>query len=100
MEFISPATPEACRPKIGKPVCVVLHDGSRFYGYLHAAEEERLVLSAKPGENAGLSGKNTVKKNVRTKAVFPIPQYGYPGGLLALEWPLIALVITLPFLLI
>lgn len=100
MEFIGPVTPEACRPLLGKPVCVVLNDGGRYYGYVHAVEEDRLLLTANPERTGTPPGKKATKPHTRTKAVFPTSRYGYPGGILALDLALIAIVIPLPFLLI
>lgn len=99
LDFISPVTPETCRPLIGKPVCVVLHDGSRYYGYLQVAETDRLLLAANADGDNERSGPATRTTPLRKNAHFPDPRYGYPGGKLVLPLERVALLFTLPFLL-
>lgn len=99
VEFISPVTPESCRSKIGKPVCVVLQDGSRYYGFLQAALADRLLLAAKPESDGVQTGQYPKTASLRTNAHFPHPRYGYPGVAFTLPLDRVALMFHLPFLL-
>jgi hypothetical protein len=96
MEIISPINAETCRSYVGKPVCAVLHDGSRYYGYVHGVEDGRLLLSYEPqAAVTSAKKKSKNKKKASTQAFFG--PYGY-GGLFALDLALIALLFALPFL--
>jgi hypothetical protein len=97
MEFISPINTETCASYYGKPVCAVLHDGSRVYGYLNKVENGQLLLSHQP-TLTGATSQLKKSKKAQTSAVYPYPPYGhFPGGILALELALIALLFAVPF---
>ena len=99
MQIISPVNADTCSSYIGKPVCAVLHDGSRYYGYLSSIEDGRLMLRMEP-ESAETSTKKKKKANqeAKTTGYYPYPPYGYyPRGALALELALIALLFVVPF---
>ena len=99
MEIISPVTAESCNSYIGKPVCAVLQDGSRVYGYLHGVESGKLLLRLNP-ESADVSSakRKKGKQAARTNAFYPYAPYGfYAPGILALELALIALLFAVPF---
>lgn len=99
VDFISPVTPESCRFRIGKPVCAVLHDGSRYYGYLQAVLADRLLLVANPEGGAVPSFPISGASALRTNAHYPHPRYGYPGDGFALPLARVAFLMPLPFLL-
>lgn len=97
MEIINPITAERCNAYIGKPVCAILHDGSRVYGYLRSIEGERLIL-AEQAETVGTSEKNKKGKKAKAQGFTPFSPFGFfPGGTLALEFALIALLFAVPF---
>ena len=99
MEIISPVTADSCSSYIGKPVCAVLHDGSRYYGFLQAVENEQLILRFQEETAAATSSKKRKNKSdAKTNAFNPYPPYGYfPRGTIALELALIALLFAVPF---
>lgn len=100
MQMISPVNAETCAPYLGRPICAVLHDGSRYFGYLHAVDEEKLTLRMQPTLTA-TSGKKKKRKetapDVQTSAY---PGYGFypPPREIFLDLALIALLILVPFL--
>lgn len=100
MRFISPVTPEACRVVLGKPVCAVLHDGSRVYGYVHDAAADRLLLSAGPRQKPAPPETLPAGRSGCGQAVFPTPRHGCPDGWIALDPARIAFLVPLPFLLV
>lgn len=101
MEMISPVNAETCGPYMGRPVCAVLHDGSRYYGYLHAVDEEKLTLRLEPNQ-AAASGKKKKRKTpeVNMSAYPPYPAFGFypPRNEIILDLALIALLFIVPFL--
>ncbi len=97
MDIINPINAETCESYYGKPVCAVLYDGSRVYGYLNRIENGELILSHQPTV-AGTSVQIKKRKKANTSSLYPYPPYGrFPGGFLALELALIALLFTVPF---
>jgi len=101
MEMISPVNAETCGPYMGRPVCAVLHDGSRYFGYLHSIDEQKLTLRMEPSPAATSSAKKKRKLPVaKTKAAPIYPAYGYypPRHEFILDLALIALLFTVPFL--
>ena len=98
MEMISPVTAEACSPYIGRPVCAVLHDGSRYYGYLHSVEGGQLRLRSE--QDAAVTSMKKKKRHApeaSTKAFYPFSPFGYQRGTIALDLALIALLFAIPF---
>src|SRR5690606_41444718 len=73
LDFISPVTPETCRPLIGKPVCVGWRDGSRSDGQSQAADADRLLLGAKTAWDSGRPGHTARAIPLPKIAHFPTP---------------------------
>lgn len=106
MHLIDPITEDGVKDHIGKPVCVVLKDGTHLYGELVGLNGTQLsVKSAEAGE--GTLSTNSVKAKAalektakkaaqgKTSAVAGFPPFA--GGVLALELALIALLFVIPF---
>jgi hypothetical protein len=121
MEVIQPVCAESCAPHIGRPVCVVLNNGTHYYGYLSGVDGGKLYLSESvqgPGTlsvsavkaKKQLAGIQRKGKDPRAKTkVYPPLGLGYPGygpgpgafaGAFALDLALITLLFALPFFLI
>lgn len=97
MDIISPINAETCSSYYGKPVCAVLYDGTRVYGYLKSVDDGRLLLSDR-SETAETSSRLRKGKKAKTSAYYPYSPFGiFPGGVLALELALIALLFAVPF---
>lgn len=99
MHRIYPITDEACKPFWGRPVMVVMNDGTRHIGILSGIEKNQLVLNddydrhnssfakehktEKSGRRAKLSAKNNGKnKKKQTAGEAVVSAYG-PGPELA-----------------
>ncbi|MEI7025111.1 hypothetical protein [Paenibacillus sp. y28] len=58
MHVIHPICEEKCKPFYGRPVCVVMHDGTRYFGTLSRLHNNELILNeAAP---AGISHKSSL----------------------------------------
>jgi hypothetical protein len=101
MYRIHPITEESCRPHCGKPVLVILADGTEIQGVLSRVSGGKLYLNEEGGAEAALSSKKTSVKAVRPRiktrkvrksgnvaavrphGVGPVPgPYGYPAPFL------------------
>jgi len=90
---------DACHHHVGKPVCVVLQDGSHVYGVLGGLQDGRLILYRAmkgPGKLAVSAAKAKRTLRAKTKAFWYGPPF-YPNPYLV-DAALIALLFTLPFL--
>lgn len=113
MKHIHPIDEETCREHYGKPVLIVLRDGSELVGILSQYDNDKLILNrqeAPASETSGSlgtkrSGSSSIKSKksrikAKTKAkvsAFPGPGFGFPsfGGEFALELGLIAFLFLL-----
>lgn len=107
MQLIDPICEANCKPHIGKPVCVVMVDGTTIYGTLGGLKGDKLTLRSSLGAGEGeeittnqLKEKKGKGKKAQTKALgparYPYPAYPYPGELV-LDLALIALLFLIPF---
>jgi hypothetical protein len=67
MQRIHPITEESCRPHCGKPVLVILADGTEIQGVLSRVDGGKLYLNDEGGDEATLSSKKAKIKSVRTR---------------------------------
>lgn len=115
MRHIHPINEDTCREHFGKPVLVILRDGSEMVGVLSAYENGQIILnrqaaaadpavgsssSKRSGSNSIKSRKTRIKAKTRAKlSAFPGPGpgFGIPpfGGGIALDLSLIALLFLL-----
>ena len=97
MQIIHPVSSKVCRAYTGKPVCAVLLDGRKVYGYLQCIQGKKLILTDQP-----ISAQTSLKKNSKkaiTSAYIPYPPYGFfPGGRLVLNLAFIAFLFAVPFI--
>lgn len=100
---ISPITPEAVSPFIGKTVCAVMHDGKCHYGILRGIDGNQLYLD---GGGSGLSlasvrskqGNNWKPTKAQTKAFYPYGGgFGFGYGAFALSLAALAALFFIPF---
>ena len=89
---------DACHHHVGKPVCVVLQDGTHVYGMLGGLHDGKLMLYRAvqgPGRLSVSAAKAKRALRAKTKA-FGYGPY-YPGAY-AVDAALVALLFALPFL--
>lgn len=61
---ITPVSEETCRPHYGKPVCVILRDGTEVVGILSRVHEGNLILN----EETGIDKADTMRvRNGKTR---------------------------------
>lgn len=104
---ITPVTAETCARYVGKSVCAVMQDGSRYYGILRGVGDGQLYLEGTPEELAlhSLKGRTKSKRKpaakANTKAFGYGPGYGYGYGfgfgVFALSLALLASLFFIPF---
>ncbi|WP_019535943.1 hypothetical protein [Paenibacillus ginsengihumi] len=108
---INPISEETCRPHYGKPVCVILRDGTEIVGILSRVHEGSLILNEEDGvdkadtmktrNGKSLPAKGRGKKTAGTQAkasVNAVPFFGAGpgfGGPLTLDLGLVALLFLL-----
>lgn len=114
MDLISPVNMETCRAYIGRPVCVILQDGTYMIGTLSGVSESGIHLNGGHAGEATLSTKakvaqkelNHLGQKALTSAYGPAQPYpvgGYNYGYAAsraFAWTAIALLFLIPFLFI
>ncbi len=90
MERIYPITESSCLSHIGRPICAVLQDGTRYYGVLEQVKDGQIILNGYlvGGGTAGISSrpnalsKKKGKRKAKTSAFYPgIGGFGGFGGL-------------------
>lgn len=111
MKAIQPISTEQCRPYYGKPVCVVLRDGTELFGTLSRFDGNKLILN----EEATVSTKKTkaIKSTIKSKkgntarkaaasgqtantlSSGPVPGFSPFGGPIALDSASIGLLFAL-----
>jgi len=113
MERIFPITESSCIGHIGRPICAVLQDGRRYYGFLEQVKDGQIVLNGYlyGGGTVGISSRKSArpnkkdKRNVKTSAFNPgFRGFGFGGfggfGFSRFFFPLATLsfLFLLPFL--
>ncbi|MGG1554481.1 hypothetical protein [Paenibacillus ferrarius] len=68
MQPIHPISAKSCKNLLGKPVFLVLKDGSRLFGVLHRVDNNRLTIGDEPLANVSAKPKKTAKKQTATKS--------------------------------
>lgn len=101
MILTHPIQAEYCKPLIGQPVCIVLHDGTEHIGLVSRLEGGKIILNDTPGIDISTS-KRAKKKPVKKarKNAAAVSAWGYPafpffGPRLALDLASIALLFLL-----
>jgi hypothetical protein len=91
---------DACHHHVGKPVCVVLQDGTHVYGVLGGLQDGKLMLYRAvqgPGRLSVSAAKAKRALRAKTKA-FGYGYGPYYPGAYAVDAALVALLFALPFL--
>lgn len=109
MRPIHPITEQSCRDHYGKPVLIVLRDGSELVATLSKFDNDKIILNGGE-ETAGTRGSSSTKSTIRsgrsknkTKAAKVRaykepdvePGFGPFGGALVLETSSVALLFSL-----
>jgi hypothetical protein len=100
---ISPICDETVMPCIGRPVCVVMLDGTSRYGILRGIGDGNLYLDGLDGDltlsalQSKNNKKNNAKKDTAKTAAFFGGFGGFGFGAAALSLALIASLFLIPF---
>ncbi|MGG1519254.1 hypothetical protein ABE504_27905 [Paenibacillus oryzisoli] len=68
MQPIHPISAKSCKHLLGKPVFLVLKDGSRLFGVLHRVDNNRLTIGEETLASVSAKPKKTAKKTTATKS--------------------------------
>jgi hypothetical protein len=108
MQLISAINEQSIAPYIGKPVCVVLCDGSHYQGCLGGIRNGQLYLTggaacAETLSTSAVKAKSQLSKMAAKAKIsafgygYGYGGYGYPYGGYAWDVALISLLFLLPF---
>lgn len=105
---IHPISVKTCRTHYGKPVCVIMQDGTRLIGTLSRVEKGKLILNEEPvmpmqtnhkktrARKRFASGITKKVREVKTDAFSaPAPAYPFGGGRVVIDTAVIALLFPL-----
>ncbi|WP_159885608.1 hypothetical protein [Paenibacillus puerhi] len=92
MKRIYPITEEECKPHCGKPVLILMQDGTEIYGTLSRVEGGKLYLGEEEGGESAAEARATArskakKLSARTGKKGKARVSGAKGGLNTLAYP-------------